>query len=423
MPFYQTTFFWIFFLFYAAHELLTLGLEILNYHHAKKQTDFPAEYAGFITTETFERSQAYTMEKIRFSVAAHLAQIPFFWFLIVCGGFNVLDAYAGLHAGVGTLSHSVLFCVYVALYFALITLPFKIYSVFVIEEKYGFNHTTWGLFFLDLGKSLVVSAALGLPILSVAFWLMNTASHLWWLYVWGAILLFQFFVTALYPTFLAPLFNKFTPLADGELREKIISLAQKTKFAIAGIFVMDGSRRSAHSNAYFAGLGKFRRIVVFDTLMHQLSTDELTAVIAHEIGHNKKKHIRNFMLLSAALSLVGFFILSLLIGWPSFYTAFNIATPSHHTALVIFVLVSETFTFVLTPLMNGLSRRNEYQADAFAANALQATNPLQTALLKLARDNLSNLSPHPVYSFYHYSHPELAERLAHLSKIDSEHEA
>lgn len=417
MPFYQTTFFWIFFLFYVAHELLTLGLEILNYHHVKKQTDFPEAYQGFITTEIFERSKAYTLEKTRFSVTAHLAQIPFFWFLIVCGGFNVLDAYASLHAGYGTLSHSVLFCVYVALYFSLISLPFKIYSVFVIEAKYGFNHMTLGLFLVDLGKSIVLSAALGLPILYAVFWLMAAVSNLWWLCVWGTVLTFQIFVTALYPTLLAPLFNKFSPLAEGDLKEKILALAKKVHFVIAGVFVMDGSRRSSHSNAYFAGIGKFRRIVVFDTLIQQLTTDELTAVIAHEIGHNKKKHIRNFMLLSAGLSLVGFFILSLLIDWPSFYTAFNIAAPSHHAAIVIFMLASDVFTFIFTPLMNGLARHQEYQADAFAVQSIQTAAAMQTALLKLTRDNLSNLSPHPVYSFYHYSHPELAERLLHIQKL------
>lgn len=417
MQVFHSTFFWLFISFYLLHEIVYLTLETINYFHVKKQKDCPEFYQSTITQAIFDKSQAYTLEKIRFSIVAHLALIPFFWFLIFLNGFNTFDYYAAMHAGYGTLGHSVLFCIYLSIYFGVINMPFKLYSIFVIEDKYGFNKMTFSLFVVDFFKSLVVGAAISIPMLYVIFWVMKASGNYWWIWVWAAITAFQLLMVAIYPTFLAPIFNKFKPLPDGELKEKILVLADKINFKIAGAFIMDGSKRSGHSNAYFAGMGKFRRIVLFDTLTKQLTNEELIAVLAHEMGHNVKKHLRNFMILSSVISLIGFYILSLLVQWPDFYTAFNISTPSVHAALVIFVIASETFTFALTPIMNYFSRRNEYEADRFSVETTLDKESMKSSLLKLTKENLSNLTPHPVYSFYHYSHPTTVERAKAIDDI------
>jgi STE24 endopeptidase len=245
---------------------------------------------------------------------------------------------------------------------------------------------------------------------------MHTAGNAWWFYAWAALTSFQILIAAVFPTFLAPIFNKFTPLADQELNDRIVELARRIRFKMTGVFTVDGSRRSGHSNAYFAGMGRFRRIVLFDTLMKQLTSDELIAVLAHEMGHNVKKHIVKSMLLSAALSLVGFYVLSLLITWSDFYTAFNVAKASPHAALVIFSITSETFTFFLTPIMNLWSRKNEFEADQFSIETTNNKAAMKNALIKLTEENLSNLAPHPAYSFYHYSHPTTPERALAIDK-------
>ncbi|OVE81454.1 hypothetical protein BVY03_03670 [bacterium K02(2017)] len=418
---FHTTFFWVFLGFYLLHEIVHLTLELLNYKHAKKQNDCPGFYQKRVTQAVFEKSKAYTLEKIIFNITAHLAQIPFFWILIFRNGFNTFDYYAATHGGYGTLHHSVLFCIYLTIYFGIVGLPFKIYSTFVIEEKYGFNKMTFGLFLTDFLKSLVIGSIIGIPLMYLVFWFMQTTGDFWWISVWAAITVFQLILVTVYPTFLAPLFNKFTPLPDGELKDKITSLSKKVNMPLSGIFLVDGSKRSGHSNAYFAGMGRFKRIVLFDTLLKQLDTDELVSVLAHEMGHYVKKHIRNFMIISTLTSLIGFYILSLLINWADFYTAFNISEGSSHAALVIFMIASEAFTFTLTPLTNLLSRKNEFEADQFSVETTNNKTGLKSSLLKLTRDNLSNMTPHPAYSFYHYSHPTTVERADAIDNIKLSH--
>jgi STE24 endopeptidase len=414
---FQTQFFWWFLGFYLVYEIVLLVLDSLNYRHTKKNSEIPVFYRGLIMPSKFERSQQYTLEKLRFSITSRLGFVPFFWFLIFRNGFNIFDYYAAHMVGYGTLSHSVLFCVFFATYLGAVTLPFRIYSIFVIEDKYGFNKMSFGLFLVDLFKGIALASVIGIPLLYAIFWFMRASGALWWLYVWGLITGFQFFFTALYPAFLAPLFNKFQPLEDGELKERITMLAQKIGFQMSGVFVIDGSRRSGHSNAYFAGLGKYRRIVLFDTLIKQLSTDELVGVLAHEMGHNVKNHVRSFTILSSVLSLVALYILSRLINWPEFYQAFHVTMPSAHTALAIFSISADVFTFFLTPVMNFLSRHYEYQADAFAVASTGKCEPLKGALVKLTQENLSNLTPHPVYSFFHYSHPTTPERARAMDAV------
>jgi STE24 endopeptidase len=414
---FATPFFWVFLGFYLLHEIVSLGLDVMNYVHTKKCNVPPEFYRDKVDQTTFEKSKAYTLDRLRFGIFSRVMQLPFFWILIFLNGFNALDAYAAKLAGPGSLSHSVAFCLLLALYFSLISLPFRIYSVFVIEERYGFNKTTFKTFLVDMIKGSAVALILGMPILYLVFWFMSVAGPLWWLYVWGSITAFQLFLAAVFPTFLAPIFNKFTPLVNESLKSRIETLAHKIGFKMSGIFTIDGSRRSGHSNAYFAGMGRFRRIVLFDTLMTQLSEDEIIAVLAHEMGHNVKKHIVKSMILSTAMSLIGFYVLSLLIDWPDFYQAFNIAIPSHHTAFAIFGIVSETFTFVLTPILNLWSRKNEYEADRFSVDATGDRTSMKNSLLKLTKENLSNLDPHPLYSFYHYSHPTTVERATAIDRI------
>jgi STE24 endopeptidase len=406
----------VFSLIYVLHCAIELALDILNYRYAATQTTIPDFYKDSIDAATFAKTKAYNNEKMRFGMISKLYGIPLFWVLILSGGLRILDALSASIAKPNTLTQSVVYCLLIALIFMIVELPLKAYSTFVIEERHGFNHTTPATFLIDLAKGLLLGTALLTPVLYAIFWFLRESGALWWLWAWIVLTAFQLFTAAVYPTFIAPLFNKFTPLEDGELKERITALAQKIGFKMSGIVVSDGSKRSGHSNAYFAGLGRFRRIVLFDTLIKQLSTDELVAVLAHEMGHNVKKHIRNGMVISSLLSLVGFFILAKLIGWPQFYSSFN-APLTPHAAVILFVLISGTFTFPLTPFMNLWSRHNEFEADAFATETTGMPKAMTGSLLKLTKENLGNLTPHPWYSFYHYTHPTTLERAAAISKL------
>lgn len=417
MVFFEVPFFWVFLGFYLLHHLVVFFLDRLNIKHVTKQKEVPKPFVDFISESVFEKSKAYTIEKLEFGILSRVLMIPFFWFLIVLGFFNTFDAYAAHFGGIGTLSQSVLFCVFVSAYFLFIGLPFRYYNTFVIEEKYGFNKTTIPLFVIDLVKTIVIGALLGIPLLYVVFWFMKNAGGSWWFLVWLTIMGFQFFVAAVYPMVFAPIFNKFIPMKDEALKEKIEALAKKINFKMSGVFTIDGSRRSGHSNAYFAGLGKFRRIVLFDTITKQMEEQELLAVLAHEMGHNVKKHILKSVILSSAMTLIALYVISFLINWQPFYQSFNIANQSPHTALVIFAIASEMFTFLLTPLLNLWSRKNEFEADRFSVETTKEKSAMKSALIKLSKENLSNLDPHPIYSFYHYSHPTVSERIRAIDDI------
>jgi STE24 endopeptidase len=418
MQIFQSPFFWLFLVFYIAHEVVHLALDVLNYYHVKKQKAVPSALQESISHDEFTKSQQYTLAKLDLSILGRLIMIPFFWILVFLNGFNLIDLFTAKIAGWHSLTHSVLFVFVVSIYFFIMSLPLKLYSVFVLEEKYGFNKMTAKLFVIDLFKTAAISLVLGVPILYLVFWFMRAAGGYWWLWVWGAIMFFQLVLIAVYPVFLAPLFNKFVPLENGALKDKIFALAKTIRFKLSGVFVVDGSKRSSHSNAYFAGLGKYRRIVLFDTIMKQLSTDELLSVLAHEMGHNVKKHIPKMIILSASTMLIGFYVMSLLINWEAFYQAFNIQFSSHHAAIIIFGIAFEVFTFMFTPITNGISRIHEFQADAFAVTMMNSKKPMSQALLTISKENLSNLTPHYAYSFYHYSHPTLLERLQTIEKTE-----
>jgi STE24 endopeptidase len=275
------------------------------------------------------------------------------------------------------------------------------------------------LYFADKLKGLLLGIVIGVPFLFVVLWLMDTAGFYWWIWAFLFIAGFQLIMVIIYPTLIAPLFNKFEPLPEGELRNRILRLAEQIGFKTQGIYSMDGSKRSAHSNAYFTGLGKAKRIVLFDTLIEQMTIDQGLAVLAHEMGHYKMKHIRRMLVVQSALLFFGLYILSLLVNFRPLFSAFGFEQPSHHAALVLFSLLSGPFTFYLGPVMNLLSRKHEYEADRFAAATLQNGKPMEDALINLTVKNLSNLTPHPWYSAYHYSHPTPAERITAIRQSGS----
>jgi len=405
-------FFWIFVTAFIVHELVDFTLTYLNISYTKKHAgEIPDFFKDKISAKEYKKSVEYTLDKSKFGIVTSLFQIALIWFVILFGALSHLDTYLNHHLASDTVTYSVVYCLIVALALLLLQIPASLYSNFVLEEKYGFNKMTYKTYVVDLIKTIVLSLLLGVPLLYLIFWLYSQAGTFWWLYAFLALFGFELFIAAIYPMLLAPIFNKFTPLPDGELKESILSIAQKIKFKMAGIFTIDGSKRSSHSNAYFAGMGRMRRIVLFDTLMKTMNTSEITAVLAHEMGHNIKKHVQKFLILSFITTLISFWVLSLLMNWEPLFTTFGAGIPSPHKALIIFALFSGYFTFWMTPFTNLLSRKHEFEADRFSVETTHDANSMKSALLKLSRENLSNLTPHPLYSFYHYSHPTTAERI------------
>ncbi len=400
-------FFWVVLGCVVLHEVWDLGLTQINIRFAlKNKNHIPDLFRQTVTVEQQEKSVCYTVDKSRFGLFSSLVSFLFLIFLWFSGFFGWLDSFLNF----SPLTQSVVYCLVVAFVFSVFQIPFSLYSHFVLEERYGFNKMTLKIFLSDLLKGYVLGALLGVPLLYAIFWLIAKSGALWWVWAFGLLVLFQLFVAAIYPAWLAPLFNKFIPLPEGELKDAILAIAKKVGFKMSGIYTIDGSKRSSHSNAYFAGMGKMRRIVLFDTLEKQMTHPEIVAVLAHEMGHNIKRHVQKNLIFSSLTTLVGFWILSLLMTWEPFYTVFSAGVPAPHKALVFFSLFSGAFTFWLTPVTNYLSRKYEYEADRFAVESTGESAPLVSALVKLCQENLSNLNPHPLYSFYHYSHPTTVER-------------
>lgn len=313
------------------------------------------------------------------------------------------------------LSSQVLFILSFMIISSLLSLPFQIYKTFKIEQKFGFNKMTTKLFVQDQIKSLLLTLAIGTPILYLIAWIMNNVTQNWWIYVWGVIVGFNLLALLIYPTFIAPLFNKFSPLDDLALKEKIVSLLDKCGFKSQGVFVMDGSKRSSHGNAYFTGLGNSKRIVFFDTLLKQLNHDEVIAVLAHELGHFKHKHIVKQMAISFILMLVTLYIFSLLINQPLFYATLNVHTANSLVGLLLLFLVTGIITLPLAPIFSFMSRKNEYEADNFAKQNANKDD-LISGLVNMYRDNASTLTPDSLYVNFYYSHPPATLRIANLEK-------
>ena len=392
------------------------GLVGLNLTHALVSPPrAPADLQGHVEQATAARSRAYTIARARLALAQGPVQAVVVLAVLLSGLLPWAEARLA-DTGLDGLHRSVAFMALLAALLGLAGLPFGLVRSFGIEARFGFNRMTLGLWLRDRAKSVVLFAALGLPFLYGVFAFMAHAGENWWLWLFGFITAVQLGLLWLYPAVIAPLFNRYTPLPAGELRERLVSLARNAGFRTRGLYVVDASRRSAHSNAYFAGLWA-PRIVLFDTLVQQLAPEEIVAVLAHEIGHFKRRHIWRRLALNLAMLSGLLLVLSLLLDWPPLFTAFGFAGPSHHAALALVLLGGGAFTFWLEPLAALYSRRHEYEADAYAVALTGEAAPLQTALLRLNTENLANLYPHPWYSAYHDSHPPLTRRLAALDAL------
>ncbi len=381
-------------------------------HVAAHRGAVPAAFRESISLEAHQRAADYTAAKVRLAMIEVVTGALFVLALTLGGVLQVLHtAWSAL--GFNGLPHGLAFIAGLAVLSTLIDLPFSLYRTFVIEERFGFNKMTPRLFLVDLAKGALIGALIGLPVLLAVLWLMERMGSYWWIYVWLFWLGFNLLALLIYPTVIAPLFNKFTPLADASLRERIESLLARCGFRASGLFVMDGSKRSGHGNAYFTGFGQAKRIVFFDTLLEKLAPEEIEAVLAHELGHYKRRHVWKRIGVLALASLAFLWLLGYLIDAPWFYEGLGMSTPGTAPALALFSLAIPVFTFPLSPLMSALSRRHEYEADAYAAQQTHARD-LVAALVKLYRDNAATLTPDPIYSVFYDSHPPAAARIAQL---------
>ncbi|MDE0104110.1 MAG: M48 family metallopeptidase [Bryobacterales bacterium] len=378
----------------------------------------PAEFAGVFKDEEYARARRYSATRTRFGFVRgtfDLAVLLAFWF---AGGFAWLDTVArGL--GQGPVVTGLVYIGALLLASTLFQLPFRAWSTFVIEARYGFNRTTVGTFTADLLKGAALTILLGGPLLAVVLAFFEAAGPLGWVWCWMTVTAFMLAVQFIGPTWIMPLFNTFRPLDDGELHDAILRYARSAAFPLEGIFVVDGSRRSSKPNAFFTGFGKHKRVGLFDTLVDKYSVTELVAVVAHEIGHYKKRHVWLRMVLSIGHIGAMLWILSLFLGQQGLFAAFYIAEPSVYAGLLFFSLLFKPVELVLSVLVNVLSRRHEFEADRFAAETTGSGAPLVSALKKLSADNLSNLTPHPLDVFLHYSHPPVLRRIDALQRLSA----
>ena len=382
-------------------------------HVAAHRNSVPSAFAASIGLDAHRKAADYTVARVRLGMVDVLISTTLLLALTLGGGLQTLHGLAARVAEPGSLVHSVSFVAAVAVVSWIVDLPLTIYRSFGLEARFGFNRLTPGLFVADTLKGIVLAALIGLPLIAFVLWLMDAMGTLWWLYVWAFWLVFNLLVLLVYPTFIAPLFNKFKPLEDGALKSRIEGLMTRCGFRLSGLFVMDGSKRSAHGNAYFTGFGASKRIVFFDTLLAKLEPAEVEAVLAHELGHYHHHHLWKRLAVIGAGSLAFFALLGHLAGQAWFFEGLGLAQPGTAATLVLFALVLPVFTFPLTPLMSMWSRRHEFEADAYAARQAPAAE-LVSALVKLYRDNASTLTPDPLYSSIYDSHPPAAIRIARL---------
>lgn len=380
---------------------------------SQNRASVPDAFSEQITLEQHHKAADYTLAKL----AVNKIELIYGAILLLAwtlgGGLNFIDtffrsfAYSEISTGLAVI-FGIMFIS------AIIDLPFTLYRTFKIEQRFGFNRMTIAQFFKDMFLQTALTLVLAVPLISGILWLMQDASPYWWIYVWAVLLSFGLLISWIFPTFIAPLFNKFMPLEDETLREKITQLMDRCGFASNGIFVMDGSKRSSHGNAYFTGLGKNKRIVFFDTLLETLDPNEVEAVLAHELGHFKHHHVRKGLILNAAITLAGLAVLAWLIKQDAFYHTLGVSNASTYMALILFSMVTPLFSIYLQPVMSYLSRKHEFEADDFASEQSQPQTLIK-ALVKLYRDNANTLTPDSLYSAFHDSHPPAPVRVAHLS--------
>ena len=402
--------------------LLTTAIQVwLSMRHIRyvraHQSKVPEDFASQISLADHRKAADYTCAKTRAGFPGIFLHATLLLIFTLGGGLSALSGFwSGWFAN--PIFHGMALILSTFLIMGLVELPLSYYRIFVIEERFGFNKMTPGMFFADLVKQVMLMALLGAPLLFCLLWLMEKMGDNWWLYAWAAWITFNLFLLAIFPTWIAPLFNKFTPLEDASLKERIENLLKKCGFQSSGLFVMDGSRRSNHGNAYFTGFGKTKRIVFFDTLLSRLEPAEIEAVLAHELGHFKHRHVIKRIVVSFVMSLLFFGLLGYLMNQAWFYQGLgvtDIAVPSTAMALLLFFLVLPVFTFLFHPVSSIYSRKHEFEADAYAAQNA-SSDDLIRALVKLYQDNAATLTPDPLHSTFYDSHPPAAIRVAHLQR-------
>jgi STE24 endopeptidase len=384
-------------------------------HVARHRNSVPGEFHGTVSLDDHQKAADYTVAKTKFTNVEHLLEAALLLAWTTGGGLQFVDT-LWRQAGIGPLSAGVGFLLSVFLLKSVLEIPTTLYRTFVLEQRFGFNRTNTQTFFSDFVKESLLLVVIGAPLCYAILWLMINAGVYWWAFAWLTWISFSILMMWAYPTFIAPLFNKFTPLANGELRARIEALLHRNGFLSNGIFIMDGSARSAHGNAYFTGFGASKRIVFFDTLIADLNPDELESVLAHELGHFKCKHILKQLGLMSLLSFCAFALLGWLATQTWFYQGLGISTASAHAGLMLFLFVAPVLGAVLHPAMSWISRRYEFEADSFAARQADGKALVQ-ALVKLYKENASTLTPDPIYSAYYDSHPSAPIRIAHLRSV------
>ncbi|MEH6680872.1 MAG: M48 family metallopeptidase [Sediminicola sp.] len=386
---------------------------LLNYLNAKRYSDpVPTELQDVFDQDEYRKSQDYKRTNYRFGLLTGAFSVALTLFFLVLGGFEWIDSLARQVSG-GAIPMALVFFGIIMIGSDLLNMPFSYYQTFVIEEKFGFNKTSRKLFFLDKLKSWAMTIVLGGGILSLVIWFFEWAGSEFWIYAWAAVTLFSLFTNMFYSKLIVPLFNKLAPLEKGSLKEKLEAYAHNVGFELKNILVMDGSKRSTKANAYFSGFGREKRVTLYDTLVRDLEEDEIVAVLAHEVGHYKKKHILFNLMASIGVTGVMLYILSIFINQPELSLAIGVSRPSFHAALIGFGILYSPISQLTGLVMNHLSRKFEFQADDYAKTTYGA-QPLIRSLKKLSKNSLSNLTPHPAFVFVHYSHPPLIARIRNL---------
>lgn len=406
-------------LFYTFATLGVIAKVILNFinirHIAQNKESVPAEFSEKISLNDHQKAAEYTTAKLKFASLMSVVNFLILLFWLLFGGIKVLDEFSrGFNQS--EIATGLIFFGLFSLIGMIIDLPESLYKTFVLEEKFGFNKTTPKLFIKDLIKYLILNIIIGAPLLYALMWMINKLGNSWWLYAWAFIVIFQFLIIWAYPKFIAPFFNKFTELSDDELKDDIDKLIQSCELNFKDYYVMDASIRSSHGNAYFTGFGKNKRIVFFDTLLKTLNHKEVTAVLAHELGHLKHKHILKSLIWGIFFMGAGFFILGQLYKNPEVFEALGQTQSSPYIALLLFSYITSVFMFAFTPLSSWLSRKKEYEADEFATKYASG-DALITALIKMYKDNSSSLTPSPIYSKFYYSHPPAMERVKFITEV------
>lgn len=395
--------------------ILDIVVDMLNVKHVK--TDLPKEFEGYYDAEKYKKAQNYLKENTRFGIIVDSITTPITVAFILIGGFNYVDQIAGGFQ-ISPIPTGLVFAGILMIASQILSIPFSIYSTFVIEEKYGFNLTTAKTFILDILKSWFLTAIIGGIIFAVILWFFDRTGTMAWVYCWIVVVIFQIVLTFFAPVVILPLFNKFYPLEDGELKTSIENYAKSQDFRLKGVFKMDASKRSTKSNAFFTGFGKYRRIVLFDTLIKKHTVDELVSILAHEMGHHKKKHILKSIIISIITTGFMFFILSLFINNEGLFQAFKMENTSIYASLFFFAFLYSPINMFISILSNMLSRKHEYEADTYASETYGKFESMISALKKLTVDNLSNLTPHPLKVFLSYSHPPVLKRIQSLKRMN-----